>query len=218
MSPTEFSNYIKQRAMQQQLHHSHNGHPATSNLGPVSPARSLSPNPLSNAILNGGSVNGTLPNNSMQDPYFFSGSNSTSMASNLYPPQQYGRSNMFDSNGASSHFPASGYTNGFGNVGSSFLEPNNFYGMGSAQQQQTGAVGAIGGMGSVISHGALSNGQLQLNGSSLSVSSSSVSALTAINSPGSSANNPDQTSNNLLDGMNSFYSNQGPYQHLLVAN
>lgn len=208
--------------MQQQLHHSHNGHPATSNLGPVSPARSLSPNPLSSAILNGGSVNGTLSTNSMQDPYFFSGSNSAPMGSNLYPPQQYGRSNMFDSNGASSHFPASGYTNGFGNVGSSFLEPNNFYSMGSAQQQQVGAVGGIGSMGSVIPHGALSNGQLQLNGSSLNVSSSTVSALTAINSPGNSSNNPDSSSNltgsNLLDGINSFYTSQGPYQHLLVAN
>ncbi|XP_037936758.1 protein Tob1 isoform X2 [Teleopsis dalmanni] len=54
MSPTEFSNYIKQRAMQQQLHHGHG--PATAPphptnhfgaIGHVSPARSLSPNPLS---------------------------------------------------------------------------------------------------------------------------------------------------------------------------
>ncbi|XP_064537025.1 LOW QUALITY PROTEIN: protein Tob1 [Drosophila montana] len=50
MSPTEFSNYIKQRAMQQQLHHGHSvGGSSASAFGAldaVSPARSLSPNPL----------------------------------------------------------------------------------------------------------------------------------------------------------------------------
>lgn len=69
MSPTEFSNYIKQRAIQQQQLH-HNNHNGQNNLnstngsssnghinpiGPVSPARSLSPNPLSIAIMNGSS-------------------------------------------------------------------------------------------------------------------------------------------------------------------
>ncbi|XP_032594407.1 protein Tob1 isoform X2 [Drosophila grimshawi] len=50
MSPTEFSNYIKQRAMQQQLHHGHSvggsSAAAFGALDAVSPARSLSPNPL----------------------------------------------------------------------------------------------------------------------------------------------------------------------------
>ena len=45
MSPTEFSNYIKQRQMQQQIHHSH-GQPIANHFGHVSPSRSLSPNHL----------------------------------------------------------------------------------------------------------------------------------------------------------------------------
>ncbi|XP_033242677.1 protein Tob1 isoform X2 [Drosophila miranda] len=48
MSPTEFSNYIKQRAIQQQMHHGHGVVPSQgyAALDPVSPARSISPNPL----------------------------------------------------------------------------------------------------------------------------------------------------------------------------
>lgn len=71
MSPTEFSNYIKQRAMQQQIHHHHHpGHhqggmstqPQTSPTG-----RSLSPNQL------GGAGNGAGGPHAAADPnaYFF---------------------------------------------------------------------------------------------------------------------------------------------------
>nr|XP_017096930.2 uncharacterized protein LOC108125308 [Drosophila bipectinata] len=49
MSPTEFSNYIKQRAMQQQMHHGHGNVSSTPLLPPIgldvmTPIRSLSPN------------------------------------------------------------------------------------------------------------------------------------------------------------------------------
>lgn len=122
MSPTEFSNYIKQRAMQQQIHHSHNGHNMASNsinghsMGPVSPARSLSPNPLSVAMMNG-SPNNLPPRTMPTDSFFFSPqsatggtTNGSTMNSTIYsaasvapppPPQQqqqYGRNNLFDSN------------------------------------------------------------------------------------------------------------------------
>lgn len=58
MSPTEFSNYIKQRGMQQQLHHSNNGQGVSPNnhsghIGPISPGRSISPNSLSLGFMNG---------------------------------------------------------------------------------------------------------------------------------------------------------------------
>ncbi|KAG4077828.1 hypothetical protein HA402_013762 [Bradysia odoriphaga] len=170
MSPTEFSNYIKQRAMQQQLHHSH-GH-ANGHLGPIgtsSPSRSLSPNPL------------TL--NSVQDPYFFPNN-----GMGMYPPQFNGPRNMFDS----PHFPHPSDTSMYSNGGpggkfSPYLEPHNYYGMGPQQ----GNAGPMSGNGPSV------NGNAQ----------------TPVSSPGS---NPDNSK--LLDGLNSFYSSPGPYQHLLVAN
>lgn len=223
MSPTEFSNYIKQRAMQQQLHHSHNGHSPAGNIGPigpVSPSRSLSPNPLSSAIMNGTNVVQTnLTNNGMQDTYYFSGPNAA-IGSNLYTPHQFGRNNLFDSKGPSTHFPTATYSNGFGHMGSSFLDPNNFYGIGNGPAQQhnnAGVIGPIGGISSTGSH----NGSLQLNGGALNINNSGGSPQTPNNSPGSTSNSMENSSSSgskLLDGINSFYSNQGPYQHLLVAN
>lgn len=145
MSPTEFSNYIKQRAIQQQNHHSHNGHNAmtpigpTTNghlnsIGPVSPARSLSPNPLSVAIMNGSggsaSGNGGTTNttnmssrNMPNDSYFFSqsaaaaaaatvSSNGSSMNSAMYSPPQYGRNNLFESNNPYANVPTNTNTIG----------------------------------------------------------------------------------------------------------
>lgn len=112
--------------MQQQIHHSHNGHNMTStmnssnghlnSMGPVSPARSLSPNPLSVAMMNGSPNSNNLPPRTIPtDSYFFSpqngsgagagnvvgtSSNGTNLNSAMYspPPPQYGRNNLFDSN------------------------------------------------------------------------------------------------------------------------
>ncbi|XP_031625404.1 protein Tob1-like [Contarinia nasturtii] len=171
MSPTEFSNYIKQRAIQQQNHHSHNGHNAmtpigpTTNghlnsIGPVSPARSLSPNPLSVAI--GGTTNTTniSSRNMPNDSYFFSqsatsagvSSNGSSMNSAMYSPPQYGRNNLFESNNPYASVPTntntlgsntSFYSNGYGNIGngtaskySPYIDTSNYYGLPNGQQQQ----------------------------------------------------------------------------------
>lgn len=253
MSPTEFSNYIKQRAMQQQLHHSHNGH-ATPNanghlgpIGPVSPARSLSPNPLSVAIMNGGSNGGNLSSVGMSsDPYYFPSSNTN--GSNIYSPQQYGRNNLFDSNsvanGANNHYSNSGpgngiYTNSYSGIAnggkySPFLDTNNFYGLTQQQQHQSG--NGMNAIGSSSPHGlnSMSNGHHpSLNsamngvngviGSGVANSNNgSVNLPAPIGSPGSGTNSDlnsgSTTGSKLLDGMNSFYSNSGPYQHLLVAN
>lgn len=261
MSPTEFSNYIKQRAMQQQLHHSHNGHGPSSNghlphMGPVSPARSLSPNPLSVAIMNNGNNGGNLSSNGMSsDSYYYSASNNGStMPSNMYSPHQYGRNNLFDTSpnnsGAANHFPTSGnsnglYSNGFGPVGngskySSYLEPSNYYGMQSGPQHTNNMLGSMNSNGSsgMMNH-ANTNGHhqttnLNLNGvtgnnvGAIGSNNAGITSQTPISSPGSNGNNPDgnngssptssSTGSKLLDGMNSFYSNSGPYQHLLVAN
>lgn len=162
MSPTEFSNYIKQRAIQQQNHHSHSGHSAITpvnsgaiaqatnshmnSIGPVSPARSISPNPLSVAIINtttttnSNSVSGRtiLPN----DSYYYasptviasngaSNINTPIAATSMYSPQpitQFGRSNLFDTNNSFGNAPpqnavnniatnSSFYSNGYGSIG-----------------------------------------------------------------------------------------------------
>lgn len=141
MSPTEFSNYIKQRAIQQQNHHSHNGgHSATpvnngataqttnshlNSIGPVSPARSISPNPLSVAILN--TTTATTPNSNNisgrtilpNDSYYYASTTApvANGASNINTPiattsmysrqsmTPFGRSNLFDTNNSFGNAP-----------------------------------------------------------------------------------------------------------------
>lgn len=191
MSPTEFSNYIKQRAMQQQLHHSHGG----VHLGPSSPSRSLSPNPLALG----------LPN----DPYFFQNVNM-----GMYGPPAFNGSggggnggqqprNMFDS--PQFHHDTNNMC-GPNKFNGSYLEPHNFYNNVSVQQNISGGGGGGGG-GSVLPN-------IGANGSSGgNIGINQTASVTPVSSPGS---NPDNAK--LLDGLNSFYSNPGPYQHLLVAN
>lgn len=258
MSPTEFSNYIKQRAMQQQLHHSHNAG-NTSHLGPIgpiSPARSLSPNPLSVAIMNGTTANSSqlsssngLPN----DPYFFpNSSNGSNMNTNMYSPQQFGRNTLFDSNavinGPSNHYSTAGqgngvYSNNYGSIGSGgkfspYLDANNFYGISHQQQQSSNNINSIGhSLNSLLSNGHQQGLHAPLTGGNMSIGSgivsnglsngnagnNSSSLIAPIGSPGNmnsqDGNTPTNASGSkLLDSMSSFYSNPGPYQHLLVAN
>lgn len=136
-----------------------NGH--MNAIGPVSPARSLSPNPLSVAIMNGASNANNLSSRAMpSDSYFYSGAsnpianNATNMNTNMYSPPHYGR-NLFDStnpyassNGVS--LPtntnnigtnSSFYSNNFGNIGngskySPYMDTSSYYGMPNGQQQQ----------------------------------------------------------------------------------
>ncbi|XP_065363568.1 protein Tob1 [Calliphora vicina] len=134
MSPTEFSNYIKQRAMQQQqIHHGHGHSPNGGSgqpgnhfgpIGPVSPARSLSPNPLSLGL----GQNGTGANG---DPFYF-----PNMAMGMYPQFNNHHRNLFDT-----HFHADNnglYGHGNNGVGhgkfNNYLEPHGFYGMGGGNQ------------------------------------------------------------------------------------
>ncbi|EDW57437.1 uncharacterized protein Dvir_GJ18558 [Drosophila virilis] len=94
MSPTEFSNYIKQRAMQQQLHHGHSvGGSSASAFGAldaVSPARSLSPNPLA---LGGNQSNGSgggPATAAAADPFYY-----PNISMGLYP-QYNGQRSLFE--------------------------------------------------------------------------------------------------------------------------
>lgn len=194
MSPTEFSNYIKQRAIQQQTH-SHNGHNSMTpigpnanghmnSIGPVSPARSLSPNPLSVAIMNGSTNTNSLSsrNNMPNDSFLFPSSAGISNGSNMnggtamYTSPQYGRNNLFELNNpyasvsnntntisSSSSF----YSNGYGNIGngaagkySPYIDTSNYYGLQNGQQQQSS--NAMNSLGAPSPHiGGMTNGHHQ---------------------------------------------------------
>lgn len=111
---------------------------------------------------------------------------------------------MYANNGG---VPASKY--------SPYLEQHNFYGMNGSGNSI--GITANGGGGQLQLNGGLNGGgpssSLQLNGNGGGPSNNGVNAQTPVSSPGSN-----QDSSKLLDGLNSFYSNPGPYQHLLVAN
>ncbi|XP_043949577.1 putative per-hexamer repeat protein 5 isoform X2 [Drosophila biarmipes] len=155
MSPTEFSNYIKQRAMQQQMHHGHGvvstgGGSSVSGafggLDAVSPARSLSPNPMSlggNQSQN--QVGGANATGTSADPFYY-----PNMAIGLYP--QFGNPrSLFESHfsatdslglyvgGAGVTAPGVGAAgaanagNGVANKYSTYLEPC-YYGANNGQQ------------------------------------------------------------------------------------
>ncbi|XP_055709505.1 protein Tob1-like [Phlebotomus papatasi] len=190
MSPTEFSNYIKQRAMQQQqLHHSHNHNGSNGNhlgpIGPASPSRSISPNPLTLGL---GS-----------DPYFFQNLNMS-----VYP-QFGGPRSVFGDSGHFGAHPPDMYSSPMGKF-NSYQEPHNFYSAGGLSTGQQGVVGAGGG---------LANSPSAATTTDTNAASGAAAGSTQ-NAEGSSPGTSDSAK--LLDGLNSFYTNAGPYQHLLVAN
>lgn len=199
MSPTEFSNYIKQRQQLQQ-HNNHYHHQANHHqnmfgaIGSVSPARSISPNPMALQM---------TPNDSslhQPNPFVFP-SNNGGFNLNMY--QSFGSPrNMFDGG----NFNQFNGTNGANDPllftpgkCSSFMDqqPNNW--KAPSQQQSNSQSTSQQGIGAT-------NGNA--NGSVGSSSSNN------------SNQQAQQQDGKLLDGMNSFYnSNSNPsYQHLLVAN
>jgi hypothetical protein len=203
MSPTEFSNYIKQRQQLQQ-HNNHYHHPASHHqnmygaIGSVSPARSISPNPMALQM---------TPNDSSMhqpNPFVF-----PSNGFNLNMYQSFGSPrNMFDSlNGGNyNQFNANNANNDSllftsGNC-SSFMDQQPNYCKVSSQQQ--------------------SNPQSTLQASPQGTNATNGNANLSIGSTSSSSSNQQaqQQDSKLLDGMNSFYNNSNPsYQHhLLVAN
>lgn len=275
---------------QQQMHHGHGHSPNGAGgptqpgnhfgpIGPVSPARSLSPNPLSLGLgQNGG------------DPFYF-----PSMAMGMYPQFNNHHRNLFDTHfhGADSNgiFAPANNAGGHSSKFNNYLEPHGFYGMAGnhhMQQQPQSPIAMNGGVGggaslavgnmktsneNITNNGKDSAGSNITNnsansnnnnnaanitvtvtngsaGESTSVSpvppttaataaanaerqsaANAVAAVAAVaaaatastagnsNSQDSSASSNAATNSKLIDGLNSFYSNNsGSYQQLLVAN
>lgn len=202
MSPTEFSNYIKQRQQLQQ-HNNHYHHPASHHqnlygtIGSVSPARSISPNPMALQM---------TPNDSSMhqpNPFVF-----PTNGFNLNMYQSFGSPrNMFDgiNGGNFSQFNGTASANNDSLLFtpgkcSSFMDQQPNYCKNPSQQQQP-------------------NSQSTLQGSPQGTNATNG----IVNGSASSNNSNQQTQqqdSKLLDGMNSFYNNSNPsYQHhLLVAN
>ena len=202
MSPTEFSNYIKQRAIQQQIHHHHH-HPQHPQQTGGLPTSQTSPN--SRSLSPGVQTPGGQP----LDPgaYFLP-------HTPAYHPQFPHRS-LFDSSGHSSgYLPADIYTGT--KFPTTYLDPTSighqFYGTinsaaaaAAASQQTSGNLTAVG------STNVISSSSSSSSSSSISNSNNNVSQQQA-----------DKTT--LVEGLNSFGlgsvtpypANQ--YQHLLVAN
>ncbi|KAG5683934.1 hypothetical protein PVAND_013190 [Polypedilum vanderplanki] len=215
MSPTEFSNYIKQRQQLQQhnnhYHHQNNHHQGNlfGAIGSVSPARSISPNPMTLQMTNDSSMH--------QNPFVFPSSNGFN-GLNMY--QSYGSPrNMFENGLNGSNGGNIGNFNQFNNGNndsllftpgkcSSFMDQqSNFCKIPSQQQQQQ--------QNSQSSLSTSSTSQIGNNGTA-------SNGVGAIGTPSNQQQQPSQSdSSKLLDGMNSFYNNNSnsSYQHhLLVAN
>jgi hypothetical protein len=201
MSPTEFSNYIKQRQQLQQhnnhYHHQPNNHQNMYGaIGSVSPARSISPNPMALQM---------TPNDSSMhqpNPFVFPQTNGFNL--NMY--QSFGSPrNMFEGgnynqfNGAGANNDPLLFTPG---KCSSFMDQQPNYCKIPSQQP---------------------NLQASLQTSPQGTNATNGNANVSVGSTSSSSNQQtqqQQDSSKLLDGMNSFYNNNSnpSYQHLLVAN
>ncbi|KAF7988788.1 hypothetical protein HCN44_007098 [Aphidius gifuensis] len=195
MSPTEFSNYIKQRAIQQQIHHHHhhhhhqqqqhqqNGLPG-SQISPTS--RSLSPGVI------GGQPVGNQQQHNDQNGYF------------LPAPyhQQYSHRNIFDSSNQSGYLPelyGSKYQ-------SSYLDTPTI-----SHQFYSGNSGGSGGGSSAGSIGGTNSPPTNLGPIGSGTSTTPT--------------NQQDKNNTIVDGLNNFglgsvtsHYPASQYQHLLVAN
>ena len=202
MSPTEFSNYIKQRQMQQHNHYHHQPHQAMYGaIGSVSPARSISPNPMTLQM---------TPNDSMhqqQNPFVFQNGFGLNMYQSFGSPRFDGVNsyNQFNNsnNGANANDPLLYPTS------KTYLDQQPNYSKITNQQQQQNSQPSM--------------QTSQQATTTTSINTNNVNSGTANNNNVSSnANNTNnqQQQDKLLDGMNSFYNNNSnpSYQHLLVAN
>jgi hypothetical protein len=225
MSPTEFSNYIKQRQMQQHNHfhphqqaqHQQNGvNGIFGAIGSVSPARSISPNPMTLQMPPNDQSMQTSPHQQQQNPFVFQNQNGFGL--NMY--QSFGSSprnvmmdNSYQYNGNSGNDPLL-FLSG-NNKCSSYLDQQNYCKIPNQPQQSANQTPAnapqqannqatVGGSGSVNS-GAISSPNTTISNSANSATG---------------AGNQQSSDSKLLDqGMNSFYNNSNSsYQHLLVAN
>lgn len=202
MSPTEFSNYIKQRQQLQQHNHYHHQQPNHHQnmfgaIGSVSPARSISPNPMTQTMANDSSMH--------QNPFVFP-SNGFNMYQSFGSPR-----GMFDggNNGSSGNFNQFNGSNDPllftpGKCSSFIDQQSSFCKIPSQQQAQQ-------------QQNSQSNMQASPQASSNLIGNGSVNG--AIGTSATS-NQQQQSDNKLLDGINFYNNNANPsYQHhLLVAN
>ncbi|KAL2716923.1 protein Tob1-like isoform X1 [Vespula squamosa] len=242
MSPTEFSNYIKQRAMQQQIHHHHHhqqhqqqqqqqqqqaqqqqAQQAQQQQGQQQGSTGLpvSQNSPSNRSLSPGSIVGAGGAATQQhtDPsaYFFQHGPAAAAAAAYHP--QFSHRNIFDSSNHGGYLPSDLYA-GAAKFPSSYLDPGTIAG----HQFYGGSVNGTGGSNGTSSNGIVTagnggNAQNAANlgpvGSAATPSAASVNAATAQQQPDKNA---------LVEGLNNFgLGSVAPYpasqyQHLLVAN
>lgn len=208
MSPTEFSNYIKQRQMQQHNHFHPHPHPQNSVngiFGAVSPARSISPNPMTLQMPPNDQSMQTSPHQQQQNSFVFQ---NNGFGLNMYPiPGRNVMDNSYQYNGNSNGNNDPLLFMSGNNKCSSYLDQQNYCKIPNQQQQQPNQTPAI-----------APQQQTNASGSGTVNSGNSSNSNNTNSSPG--AGNQQSPDNKLLDqGMNSFYSSSNSsYQHLLVAN
>lgn len=219
MSPTEFSNYIKQRQQLQQHnnHYHHQQQPQQQQqtnhhqnmfgaIGSVSPARSISPNPMTLQMTNDSSMH--------QNPFVFSSNGFNGL--NMYQSFGSPRNHLFDglTNGGSGNYNQFNGNNNDpllftpGKCSSFMDQQSNFCKIPSTQQQQQNSQSTL----------PTTSPQVPNN---ITNGSSATNVVGAVVGSSNASNQQQQSENKLLDGMNSFYNNNAnsSYQHhLLVAN
>ncbi|XP_058791890.1 protein Tob1 [Phymastichus coffea] len=204
MSPTEFSNYIKQRAMQQQIHHHHHQQPQPQHQQAVAQPGAQTPGglPVCQSSPNSRSLSPGLVNGHSQhaDPsaYFF----------HQPPPAAYfpAHRNIFDSASTAAHsgYLAAAAADLYTKFPSSYIEPvgHQFYG---------GAGGSAAG-------GAAAPNSAQ-SGAALGPIGSAAPGAAAASGP-SSSSSQQQDKAAVGDALNNYGLGYpaSNYQHLLVAN
>jgi hypothetical protein len=221
MSPTEFSNYIKQRQQMQQhnnhYHHQSNHHQGGMSFGPIgsiSPARSISPNPMTLQMTNDSSMH--------QNPFVFpsNGFNGLNMYQSFGSPRNMFENIMNGGNNGGNYNQFNGNNDPLlftpGKCSSFMDQQSNFCKIPSPQQQQQQQhqqQAQQQNTQSILPH----SPQASTNNLANGVNANNV------NGTSSTSGNANQQSDSskLLDGMNSFYNNNSnsSYQHhLLVAN
>ena len=228
MSPTEFSNYIKQRAMQQQIHHHHHHqqqqHQQPGPQGPQTPgglpvsqsspnSRSLSPGL---AAVNGHNQHAAVAAAAAaaSDPsaYFFH-----QAPPPAYHPQFPHRS-IFDSTSSHNGYIAAAAAAAATDLYTGAKFPSSYLDPGTIGHQFYGGVGA-GGSGAATQNGATALGPI---GSAATAAAAAVAATGAASTVATQQQQNDKAA--LVDGLNNFGLGSvtpypaSNYQHLLVAN
>lgn len=223
MSPTEFSNYIKQRAMQQQQQQQQQMHHHGAGVGPVGhhhmqPASQLSPQ---------GNSGRSLSPNILTDPGSFFFQPTQYQQQQHYGPPGVSPRGMYDSNSFLDMYNSSkGYSSW--DHPSSYYSGSSGYGSGAPTPGPVGSAGS-GGSGLSSAASGSSNGGSHspgVIGGGLSSSASALgggSGLGGVVGSGAGGNqSQSQADKQLMDSFNNFglgpHSSSNQYQHLLVAN